>query len=90
VQSVWSAAPTSTTSRAPIKPSDLGQGLGNGVTGLSAALDDLNLDAQSQLNGRNGYGEDEYEGAYDGYEEPLGHNIEHACRWVLFSPLDDG
>jgi len=54
---------------------------GNGGIGrLGQALDDLNLDAQSQIHGRNGGYDEDYEGGYDGFQEPLGYNVEHACK----------
>ena len=68
--SVYSAAPTSLTSHLA-KPN---------VGRLGAALDELNLDAQSSIHGLGGGRfEEEYDGGEE-YREPLGHNVEHACR----------
>ena len=47
---------------------------------LGHALDNLNLDTQSQIHGRVAGYDDDYEGGYDAFQEPLGHNIEHACK----------
>ena len=45
-------------------------------------VDDLTLEGASQINGHGRMGENGYEDEYgeEPREEPLGHNIEHACR----------
>ena len=77
---MWSAAPTSTASHSHVKPQ---RDPRDHVPGLNAALKDLSIDGQSLMNGaegRNRY-DDDYEQTMDDLrEEPLGHNVEHACR----------
>ena len=47
-------------------------------TKVGLAIEDLSIDGASQANGRNLEGEEDNEEG----QEPLGQNVEHACRWV--------
>jgi hypothetical protein len=47
---------------------------------VGLAIEDLSIEAGSELNG-NGQGyQEEYDGVLDDMREPFGHDVEHACR----------
>lgn len=79
--SLYSAAPSTTT----IPPIGHGPHPQSSRAELGLAIEDLSLETSGQSNGTNGNGhgqgyEEDYDQVLDEMREPLGHNVEHACR----------